>query len=424
MIVIQAEFLRGCYVAAEPTAPESPEWPPAPARLFAALVASAYALGLDPSPLLALESAPEVRFGRALLAPGVINYTPAAFITAKGGRPNRAIYRPQMVGIDAPVYFTWDVPLDPGWLQRVLDGVPYLGRAESPVRLSLAPDLPAMPYHLAPDPQGEILLRVPVAGWLAQLQAHYASSARLVAPYVGYADPRDQVAASPWGELLVLRPDGGNLRAAAQLGDGLRRAVMSHAPDQMSPLLHGHEKVPHAAWLTLPDIGHVHADGRVLGLAMLLPRGTSRPERDEAVMALSQVRELCLEDGQRLGLRPQPTHQPPPHGIERRTWARASRDWTTATPIVLERHPRRNQSVEDLIADTCERWGYPRPAGVEIGQHSPLRGVPMAKSFRPRRPGCWTHAVLHWDRPVRGPMLLGREQHFGLGLLRPLRGED
>ncbi|MBP6582485.1 MAG: type I-U CRISPR-associated protein Cas5/Cas6 [Chromatiaceae bacterium] len=422
MIVIQAEFLRGCYVAADPTRIEAPEWPPAPARLFSALVASAYALGLDPGPLTTLELAPEVRHGDALKAPGTINYVSQAFFN-KGDRPKQATRRPQMVGIEDPVYFAWDVPLDPDWLKPVLDGVTYLGRAESPVRLSLAPDLPAMPHHLAPDPQGETLLRVPVAGWLAQLQVHYASGARLVAPYVPYADPRAQVADTPWGELLVLRPDGGNLCAAAQLGDGLRRAVMSHAPERMSPLLHGHEKVPHAAWLTLPDVGHPHAAGRVLGLGMLLPRVTGRAERDEAVLALSQVRELCLEDGQRLELRPQPAHQPTPQGIERRTWARASRSWTTATPIVLERHPRRGQSVEDLIADTCERWGYPRPIGVEIGQHSPLRGVPMAEAFRPRRPGCWTHAVLHWDRPVRGPVLIGREQHFGLGLLRPLLGE-
>ena len=422
MIVIQAEFLRGCYVAADPTRVEAPEWPPAPARLFSVLVASAYALGLDPGPLTTLELAPEVRHGDALKAPGTINEMfPKPF--SKGDRPKQATRRPQMVGIEAPVYFAWDVSLGPAWLQPVLDGVTYLGRAESPVRLSLAPDLPAMPHHLAPDPQGETLLRVPVAGWLAQLQAHYASGARLVAPYVPYADPRAQVADTPWGELLVLRPDGGNLCAAAQLGDGLRRAVMSHAPERMSPLLHGHEKVPHAAWLTLPDVGHPHAAGRVLGLGMLLPRVTGRAERDEAVLALTQVRELCLEDGQRLELRPQPAHQPTPQGIERRTWARASRSWTTATPIVLERHPRRGQSVEDLIADTCNAGATRVRSGWRSASTAPCAASPWRKPSGPRCPGCWTHAVLHWDRPVRGPVLLGREQHFGLGLLRPLRGE-
>jgi CRISPR-associated protein Csb2 len=425
MVAIQAEFLRGCFVAAEPTATEDPEWHPAPARLFSALVASAYAIGMDPAPLVALESAPEIRFGRAMQARGDTNFTPAAFFSPKEGRLNRAIYRPQMVGIDAPVFFSWGVTMDPAWLQPVLRGVTYLGRSESPVRLSLVQDLPAMPYHLTPDPQGEELLRVPGEGWLAQLQAHFLSQAQLLAPYVGYADPREHVAHSPWGELLVMRPEPGmgDLRTAAQLGDGLRRAVMSHAPERMSATLHGHEKAPHAAWLTLPDIGHEHASGRVLGLGMLLPRAITQEARDEAVMALAHVQDITLSDGRRIGLRHQTAYQHPPQGLERRTWARASRTWATATPIVLERHPKRGQNVECLVADTCERWGYPRPAGVEIGQHSPLRGVPMARAFEPRRTGRWTHAVLHWTRPVCGPVLLGREQHFGLGLLRPLCGE-
>jgi CRISPR-associated protein Csb2 len=424
MVAIQAQFLRGCFVAADPTAVERPEWPPAPARLFSALVASAYAIGMDPAPLAALESAPEVRFGHALPAPGTINYAPAAFLSSDGGRPNRPLYRPQMVGIDAPVVFAWEATLDPAWLQPVLDGVIYLGRAESPVRLSLVSDLPELPYRLVPDPRGEEWLRVPGEQWLTQLQAHFASGARLLAPYVSYTDPRHRLAPSPWGEWLVLRPESGQgeLRAAAQLGDGLRRATMSQAPEHMNPILHGHEKVPHAAWLTLPDIGHAHAAARVLGLGMLLPRDIAPEARDEAVMAFARVREIALADGRRLGLRPQSAHQSLPHGLERRTWAGPSRAWATATPIVLERHPKDGQPLEGLIADTCERWGYPRPTEVLVSQHSPLRGVPMAKTFRPRRPGRWTHAVLHWERAIRGPVLLGREQHFGLGLLRPLTG--
>ena len=98
MVVIRVDFLRGCYVAEEPTAKGSPEWPPAPARLFAALVSSAYAIDVDPAPLTALESAPELRFGEATAAPGSVNYVPAAFIKA-GNRPNRETLRPQMARI-------------------------------------------------------------------------------------------------------------------------------------------------------------------------------------------------------------------------------------------------------------------------------------------------------------------------------------
>ena len=419
MVIIRVDFLRGQYVAAEPTQAASPEWPPAPARLFSALVAGAYAVGANPEPLTALESAPEIRFGEAVAAPGGTVYSPVAFI--KGGRPKRETRRPQMVGITEPVFYAWDAGIDPAWLKPVLDAVTYLGRAESTVRLSLADHLPEMPEHLAPDAHGEETVRVPTEGWLATLQAHFGSPAKICAPYVGYADPRQQAAPSPWGELFALRPSGGELREAIALGEALREAAMSRAPVQMSPVLHGHEPVPHAAWLTLPNVGHEHADGRVLGIGMLLPRDISEGERTEAVWALSQVDRIAPAGRSSLSVRRPGSHEHLPAGLQPGTWARRSDTWATATPIVLERHPRRGQRVESVIADTCERWGYPRPLQVEVGQHSPLRGVPMAKSFRPRRPGRWTHAVLRWDRPVRGPVLLGRDQHFGLGLCRPLR---
>jgi CRISPR-associated protein Csb2 len=418
MVVIRVDFLRGAYVAAEPTATGSCEWPPAPARLFSALVAGAYAIGADPAPLAVLEPAPEIRFGDATAVPGGINYVPAAFLSAKG-RPNRETRRPQMVGISDPVVYTWPtVTLDATWLIAVMNAVTYLGRAESTVHLSLADGEYELPHHLVPDADGEALLRAPGNNWLAHLQAHYGSRARLVAPYVGYSDPRDRRVPSPWGELFALRPEGGELRDAVVLGEALRAATMSHAPEKMTPVLHGHERTPHAAWLTLPNVGHGHADGRVLGIGMLLPRGVSEEARTESVVAFSRVWHIQAQ--RQLAVRLPGSHEPVPAGIRRGTWARASGTWASVTPIVLERHPRRGQSVEIELADSCERWGYPRPVAVEVGQSSPLRGVPQAKAFRPRRPGRWTHAVLRWERPVRGPVLLGRDQHFGLGLCRPI----
>ena len=417
MVIIRVDFLRGAYVAAEPTAAQTCEWPPAPARVFAALVAGAYAIGADPSPLVALESAPEVRYGEeASAAAGGVNYVPAAFF--KGGtRPKRETYRPQMIGITRPAFYAWAADLDPAWLRPVLAAVTYLGRAESGVRLSLAESMPPMPGHLTPDPAGEVLLRVPGKHWLAQLQAHFGSPGRLLAPYVPYADPREGLAPSPWGELFVLRPNAGELCDAVLLGEALRKATMSRAPQVMSAVLHGHDKTPHAAWLTLPDVGHDHAQGRVLGVAMLLPREVTQGARTEAVWAFSQVDHLDARS--RIAVRRVAAHERAPSGILRASWAGKARSWATVTPLVLERHPRRGQPVETEIADSCERWGYPRPARVEVGTYSPLRGVPPSPSFRPRGPGRWTHALLHWEAPLRGPLLLGRDQHFGLGLCRP-----
>jgi CRISPR-associated protein Csb2 len=424
MVIIRVDFLRGVYVAAEPTAMSSPEWPPAPARLFAALVSTAYAIGVDPAPLAELESPPELAFGRALSAPGAQYYTPAAYI--KGGkskRPNTEIRRPQMVGIDAPVYYMWNVDLDQAWLLPVLKAVTYLGRAESTVRVSLAETTPdGLPQRLAPDQEGAELLRVPERGWLAALQASYGTQQRIGASYVGYSDPRLAAAPSPWGELFVLRPNAaGKLTDAVTLGNALRAATMSCAPEPIPSVLHGHGKCPHAAWVTLPNVVHEHADGRVLGIGMLLPRGLSESERTVAVWALSRVQRIAANP--QMAVRRPSSHEPQPRGIARRTWAKPSRTWATVTPVVLERHPRRTQSVQEVIADTCERWGYPRPSAVEVSQESPLRGVPPARRFKPKRPGRWTHAVLRWEEPVSGPLLLGRDQHFGLGLCHRLSRE-
>jgi CRISPR-associated protein Csb2 len=89
--------------------------------------------------------------------------------------------------------------------------------------------------------------------------------------------------------------------------------------------------------------------------------------------------------------------------------------------MVLDRHPKRQQRLESVIADSVEMAGYPRPAAVEVGQHGALVGVPPARRFRPRSGGRWLHVALAFERPVRGPLLVGRDRHFGLGLLRPLQ---
>lgn len=416
MVIIRVDFLRGAFVAADPATLTATEWPPAPARVFAALVAGAYDAGVEPEPLTALESAPEIRFASALAALGPINYVPAAYI--KNGRTNREIRRPQMVGIDAPVFYAWKADLDTQWLNTILNAVTYLGRAESAARLSLVDDLPRMPHHLAPDALGDELLRVPQPGWLSTLQAHHGSRVHAVAPYISYADPREQLPPSPWGELFALRASPAELRDAAQLGASLRAATMSHAPERMSPVLHGHAPVPHAAWLTLPNIAHAHADGRVLGLGMLLPTQVLEADRTEALWALSQVARTGRIGA--ISVRRPAAHEHLPAGLSHRGWGRKGKSWATVSPIVLERHPRRGQSIGSLIADTCERWGYPRPVAVDVSQQGKLRGVPPARVFRPRRGGQWTHATLHWDRLVRGPLLLGRDQHFGLGLCQTI----
>ena len=339
-------------------------------------------------------------------------------------RTNVVKYDPVMVDITDPVYLIWpDVPdglREP--LAAIAAGVTYLGRAKTPVAVSLAADVPDLRDRLVPSQSGEQLLRVPYAGRLDELDAAFEAGRRAgVVGMVGYTDSVGRIPSSPRGELLPLRPDRFvDMRRAAQLADGLRAAVLSRAGDGASPLLHGHGG-DHAAWAIIPDVGHAHARGRVLGVGLWLPRGIDEQTRTDCVLPLMQVDHVKLGDRVvEVGM--PPTHKQTFRGLWRQTRSRPSRTWASVTPMVLDRHPKRGQRTEDLVADSVEMAGYLRPVDVELGQSSAFEGVPLAREFCPRGGGRWTHVALAFDRQVAGPLLVGWDRHFGMGLLRPLGG--
>jgi CRISPR-associated protein Csb2 len=85
----------------------------------------------------------------------------------------------------------------------------------------------------------------------------------------------------------------------------------------------------------------------------------------------------------------------------------ASRSWRTTTPYQVTRHARKVSAEEALCADVlveCDRRELPRPA---VSAKS-ARGVPGV--------GLTGDVELHFARAVRGPILLGRNRHFGGGL--------
>lgn len=421
MLSLRIDFLNGVYHAADPDNPTLPEWPPAPDRVFQALVAAAYGGRHDPAPLRALEGHwPELLFGHARVAKSGINFVPAAY-KAKEGRVRK--YDPQMVAITDPVILHWpDVPdaLN-GPISAIAADLDYLGRAKTPVSATVVTEHPVLPFHLVASSRGDELLRVPHQGRLDELDAAFDAGRRApVADVTAYREVRDTAPASPWGTLLIRRlVCEQSIERAPQLADALRQAVLSVAGDTASPLLHGHAG-DHAAWTVLPHVGHQHAQGEVLGVGLWLPREIEQSERDRCALALAGVSHLML-NGTRMALRDQGPHQPMPGGLQRATWSRPARGWASVTPMVLDRHPKRHQSLESVVADSVEMAGYPRPSAVEIGQNGLLRGVPAARRFHPRSQGRWLHVSLAFERPIRGPLLVGKDRHFGLGLFRPLQ---
>jgi hypothetical protein len=80
---------------------------------------------------------------------------------------------------------------------------------------------------------------------------------------------------SVYRDVLVFQFRG--LSPQAQLSGtmtaALRSAVLHGAADAAPAALHGHgaDGRPHVAFVALPDVGHPHADGHLLGLAVAVP---------------------------------------------------------------------------------------------------------------------------------------------------------
>ena len=266
----------------------------------------------------------------------------------------------------------------------------------------------------------------------------------------GYArsreTPSDSTPHSIFDPRIVVLDLGGrrvSLPATLKLTAALRGLLMSKCPSQPPPeWFSGHAAdgrptaAPHLALAPLPFTGAPHADGRIMGLAMILPRAV--PPRDAGrifdsilhVAGTGLPREHRLFDGQWLECTVViDTRERAPNNLDPRTWTRQSRMWASVTPFVLNRHfdgeDRWNLAAESL-KDACQHVGLPRPTEVLLHPVSPVEGVPHAREFphltRKRDNGLRSHAhaVIVFDEPVAGPVLVGAGRFRGYGLCRPM----
>ncbi|HEY8456114.1 MAG TPA: type I-U CRISPR-associated protein Csb2, partial [Actinopolymorphaceae bacterium] len=239
-----------------------------------------------------------------------------------------------------------------------------------------------------------------------------------------------------------------DLTTTLRLTDVLRAALMNRATelglDPVPEVITGHQldgqplHRPHAAFIPLGFVGREHADGHLLGLALVLPRDAHWPrhavERRQVLTALARIQTLKLG---RLGvwrLVPE-VRESPAYNLTPEAWTgghRGARVWGTVTPIVLDRHPKAEsrreyyEEVAAVIRQSCERIGLPTPVSVTTGPVSPHLGVPASHEFPrlERKDGSQrrhTHATIVFEEPVVGPVLLGAGRYRGYGLCRPVR---
>lgn len=504
-LAIRVQFLAGY---------SGREWPPSPARLFKALVASARAgwaqsdrRAIDDS-LRALEQQgwsentklPEIVAPRAgLRAPRQRRFVPN---NSKNWPPERRLnpekgidLEPEpMVGwdIEAPhtVWYWWPnveashVPV----LREVSRRVVSVGKGEDLAVLDATDaEPPANAVRWQPAPSGASL-EVPEAGCLDVCDAMFArdlsdlplsaAGVRVVtytSDVVGIAREVPTFVLGLWRngkrcswDARLLRQVVGPIR---HLLDEIRDEVvgiLARSPNErlamealVRRVLVGHDESykpiaePHLAILPLPSVLGPYPDGRVRRVA-LADFGRGDDPNRRAIVEVAQVLLHGLElrdNGRGTGV----VLDTEPDGQWLRSITRPSRTWATVTPLVqaakeltssewkqlvearrnAEREPAKAAARElhlrkrrlELIGRSVQQalaGQEARIASIEFGLGGPVAGVHVATQYRANGYLGETpklHVRVTFDRPVAGPIAIGRGRHVGFGVLWPVEAD-
>ena len=273
--------------------------------------------------------------------------------------------------------------------------------------------------------------------------------------FQGYARPAaPQADAEGWGtvlspHLIILRlhREQGRYRhldlaCTLSITGGWREALLSQSNDMSSSVrsvLSGHDvegvplEDPHLAFVPLGFVDHEYADGHLLGMGVAIPRNIALGDRRGVLQTLGRIRQLKLG---RLGVwrLETVTEARPAWTLQAAAWTahpRGATQWSTVTPVAFDQHPKSKEKagyreeVAAMLRRCCTRVGLPEPREVIVTTVSAHLASPPAHAFprlhrkdgSPRR---HTHAILVFDTPVCGPILLGAGRYRGYGLCRPL----
>lgn len=475
MFALRVEYLTGRAVSQEHNDRTRAEWPPHPARLFFSLTSACFETGEDCDEgrflqWLEGQKPPELYASEAERREVTLHYVPvndARVLGRPAGRSTKPLsiaelsilpgYRrrkertfPAAIPHDPAVYFIWPDTVPPEGLleagERLCKKVPYLGHSSSLVSVRPAACFPSPNWIPAPEGQGDLVLRVCFEGQLEALRSRFErycrSGVRGTLPAVSLAYRRvaplagHQRATVPtvFGEMVVFRrQEGATLPLAAMplAVAAIRGAALSLAAEPLPEVLSGHapdgspSERPHVAFIALPDVGHRHADGHLVGVAAVLPRGLSPEERQAVLRALGAVRHMAMGSAGAWNISRVGAH-PVQRALDEMAWRGPSRRWASVTPVLLDRHPKRlfEPEAEAILARSCERIGLPCPTHVLIAPHSILEGVAPTFTFvssrGPAERRAMVHAVVEFGQPVEGPVLLGAGRYRGWGVFRPL----
>ena len=436
------------------------EWPPSPARLFAALVAAdgtrQTCRVTDGAELAWFERLPPPVI-HADAEPSHQELRPRYVVEHKGTAARNTVHeyvgrqgvleRPgvRVTPRDPHVIYSWDVELPTHVtleaLRQRAARVGYLGTSDSPVRVRVTTQtLPSVTRTDAfiPDRRGDALIAVTAPGDLQVLDRMYdewctrgASVSRLQFPALRHGIPyRSPESADPVdrGEVVAwLRfgtaVSGRRISAVTAL---FKEAILSqHQTIHGEPpaILHGHgfggNGYEIARYLALPDVGSPWSRGRLHGLALWMPPECDVIARQRARDAAVAIRRLT---GRGVDVSVSPREdEARPRAAHPNRWLRPSRGWVTAVPAI---HERRHTLDLAEVARWCHHAGLPEPVACRSTRTPLVTGaidlapVEVNRPGRPSRP--YSHVELQFARPVPGPVVIGAGRQRGFGLCIPL----
>jgi CRISPR-associated protein Csb2 len=418
----------------------------------------------------------EAKLVAARNAPNVLDVRPSdkafnAAIALLPERRTRQVRTFPVVIPKTPLFtFLWqdaDATKHRAALDRLCERVTRLGHSSSLVRCRIV-DRDISPT-LVPSDNGTLTLRVVGPGQLNRLDEAFAihqglenrvlparpQRYRLASAGPVVTTPAAESVFSP--EWIIFERVSGSRPLSSRTTDiarALRAALLEqHGEKGMPATLSGHKEngptnQAHVAFVPLPFVGHEHADGAVMGCALVLPRQLPRTDRETLLRLVAKWEKerstrgnLTLAGGSLPPFIIRRADVSAKVALDPSRWCRASTRFVTATPIALDKNPgnlRSNQDgtarkaaleAQQTISEACRHVVGVRPVSVEVSLAPLLPGAQHVRQFLPwpgrpgRTPRVRVHADIRFAEPVSGPLLLGAGRYFGLGLCLPVEDQ-
>lgn len=465
MLAVEIELLLGTY-RADPSGDAltdrgMAEWPPAPARLLAALIAAdgpssreapeLEALAAARPPTIYADPSPhrQLLAGRYVVRSTREKGTHQEYPARKGAlvRPGQRVSPRERRVVFLYTDFDPDASVL-GALRHRAARVGYLGCADSPVAMTVdtVREPPTGPAFV-PDTEGSVLINTHTAGQVAIWCAAYDAWAEQGINRRRFPALRHQTMYRIPGGGLKPETDGGRVvgwirfartvhgRRVASVAHAFKRAVYSRYKELHGsippPWFHGHGLSRSngdwqlARFLPLPNVGNRYANGRIHGIAVWLPPDADDREARRIAEAVRSVTHLAGAVGG-LVVADQGDRRKWVQATNRDRWSRPSRQWASAFPVVSDRHgPVQSIGTGD-VARWCRQAGLPQPIAARVSRTPLMAGAVDLAQPETARPGHkqtrpWAHVEMFFEQKIGGPVVIGAARSYGLGLCAPVR---